>query len=169
MGTVTQWLDPKGADVFTTVNPPEWIQANGTNFPKSGYAFDGGTSVEALFFEVPAVNYGASNPNLTLLIDFYTAATSNATVFQAAISATSAGDAQSMLTDAFATATNSGGVTSNATANGHKQATITISNTDGLVAGDRFTLKVFRDPTHASDTNTSDAIIFGLWLQYPDT
>ena len=168
MATVTHWLDPKGADVFTTVNAPEWVQANGTNFPKSGYAFDGGSSVEAMFFEVPAVNYAAAG-NLTLLIDFYTSATSNATVFQAAISATTDGEAQSMLTDAFATATNSGGVTSNSTANGHKRATITISNLDSLADGDRFTLKVFRDPTNGSDTNTSDAIIFGCWLQYTST
>lgn len=167
MATVTQWIDPKGADVWTTVNAPEWIQANGTNFPKSGWAFDGGSSVEAIYFEVAAINYGSGN--LTLLIDFYTSATSNATVWQAAISATTPGDAQSMLTDALQTAQNSGGVTSNSTGNGPKQGSITISNLDSLANLDRFTLKVFRDPTNGSDTNTSDSIIFGLWLQYSDT
>lgn len=168
MSTVTHWLDPKGADVFTTVNAPEWVQANGTNFPKSGYAFDGGASLEAIFYEVPAVNYAAAG-NLTLLIDFYTPATTNATVFQAAISATTPGDAQSLLTDAFATAAASSAVTSNSTANGPSRATITITSLDSLADGDRFVLKVFRDPANGSDTNTSDSIIIGVWLQYTST
>lgn len=166
MATVTQWLDPKGADVFTTVTAPEWIQANGTNFPKAGWAFDGGGATEAIFWEVPVVNYGSGN--LTLLVDFYTSATSNATIFQAAISVTTDGDAQSMLTDAFATATASSAITSNSTANGPKRATITISNLDSIANGDRMTLKLFRDGA-GSDTNTADAVVFGVWLQYSDT
>jgi hypothetical protein len=169
MATITQFLDPVAARVFTTVNPPEWIQGNGTNFPINGYAFDGaGASVEAVFFEVPAPNYGASNPNLTVLVDFYTSATTNATVFQGAISVTTPGDAQSMLTDAFATANAASAVTSNSTANGPLRATITITNLDSLTANDRMTFKLFRDPANGGDTNTADAIVFGVWFTYPD-
>lgn len=170
MGTVTQWLDPLSARLFTTVNPPELVQANGTNFPLNGLAFDGaGASVEACFYEVPAVSYGASNPNVTVLVDFYTPATTNATVFQGAISVTTPGDAQSLLTDAFATANAASAVTSNSTANGPLRATITITNLDSLTANDRLTLKLFRDPANGGDTNTSDAIVFGVWVQWPDT
>lgn len=169
MGTVTQWLDPLAGRVFTTVAGPELIQANGTNFPLNGMAFDGAATIEAMFFEVFAVEYGASNPNLTLLIDFYCSATSNNSVLQAAISATTPGDAQSLLTDAFATATNSGAVANIGTANAHNRATITISNLDSLAPNDRFTLKVFRDPGNGSDNNTADVIIFGVTIQWPDT
>lgn len=169
MATITQWLDPLGARLFATINPPETVQANGTNFPLDGQAFDGnGASVEAMFFEVPAPNYGASNPNCTVLVDFYTPATTNATVFQAAISVTTPGDAQSLLTDVPATANAASPVTSNSTANGHNRATITVTNLDSLTANDRLTLKLFRDPANGGDTNTSDAIVFGVWFQYPD-
>lgn len=168
MATTKQWLDPVGAHVFTTVNPPEFIQANGTNFPVNGYAFDGaGASVEAMFFEVPVVNYGSGN--LTVMVDFYTSATTNATVWQAAIAVTSPGDAQSMLTDAFATANAASAVTSNSTANGPLRATITISNLDSIADDDRMTLKIFRDPSNAGDTNNSDAICFGVWVEWSDT
>jgi len=170
MATVTQWLDPVGARAFTTVNPPEWVQANGTNYPLDGYAFDGaGASVEAIYFEVPAPNYGASNPSVTVLVDFYTSATTNATVFQGALSVTTPGDAQSLLTDTFATANAAGAVTSNSTANGHNRATITITNLDSLTANDRLAFKLFRDPANGGDSNTADAIVFGVWFQYPDT
>jgi hypothetical protein len=170
MATVTQWLDPIGARLFTTVNPPEMVQANGTNFPISGLAFDGaGASVEASYYEVPLPNYGVSNPSFTVLVDFYTPATTNATVFQAAVSVTTPGDAQSLLTDAFATANAASAVSSIATANAHLRATITITNLDSATANDRLTLKLFRDPANGGDSNTSDAIVFGIWFQYPDT
>lgn len=166
---ITQWLDPLGARVFTTVQAPELVQANGTNFPLGGYAFDGaGSTVEGVFFEVPAPNYGASNPNCTVLVDFYTSATTNATVWQCAIGATSPGDAVSMLTKSLATSQAASAVTSNSTANGPLRATITITNLDSLTANDRLTLKLFRDPANAGDTNTADAICFGVWFQYPD-
>lgn len=169
MAVITQWIDPVSARLFTTVNPPELVQANGTNFPLDGLAFDGaGASVEASYYEVPAPNYGASNPNCTVLVDFYTPATTNATVFQGALSVTTPGDAQSLLTDAFATANAASPVTSNSTTNGHNRATITISNLDSLTANDRLTLKLFRDPANGGDTNTSDAIVFGIWFQFPD-
>lgn len=167
MATTIQWLDPLSARVFTTVNPPEMIQANGTNFPVNGYAFDGGASVEAMFFEVAVAAYGSGN--LTVLVDFYTSATTLATVWQGAISVTTPGDAQSMLLDAFATASAASAVTSNSTANGPLRATITITNLDSIANNDRMTLKVFRDPGNAGDTNTSDAIAFGVWLTYSDT
>src|ERR1700752_403815 len=105
MATITQWLDPCGAHVFATVQAPELQQNNGTNFPIGGYAFDGaGSTVEGIFFEVAIPNYGASNPNFTVLVDFYTSATTNATVWQGAVAVTTPSDAQSMLTKAFATA-----------------------------------------------------------------
>lgn len=167
MGTTKQWLDPKGANVFTTVNPPEFVQANGTNFPVDGYAFDGaGASVEAMFFEVPVINYGSGN--LTVFIDFYTSATTNATVWQGAISVTTPNDAQSMLTDAFATANAASAVTSNTTANGPSRATITITNLDSIATDDRMTLKIFRDPANAGDTNILDSVCFGVWIMWSD-
>lgn len=170
MATVTQWLDPISARGFSTVNTPELLQSNGTSFPLLGYAFDGaGASVEAVYFEGFAANYGASNPNITILVDFFTSATTNATVFQAAIAKMTPAAAASMLTKAFATANAASAVTSNSTANGPSRATITITNLDGITANDTFTLKLFRDPANAGDTNTADAVVFSVEMQYSDT
>lgn len=168
MATVTQTLDIASARIFTTVQPPELVQDNGTNFPLLSYAFDGaGSTVEGVFFEVFAANYGSGN--VTVLVDFITSATTNATVFQGALSVTTPGDAQSLLTDAFATANAASAVTSNSTANGPNRATITISNLDSLAANDRLTLKLFRDPANGSDTNTADAKVHNVQVQWSDT
>lgn len=167
MPTVTQWLDPLAARMFTTIAPPELVQDNGTNFPVNSLAFDGGSTIEAAFWEVPVVNYGSGN--ITVLVDFFTSATSNATVFQGAISVTTPSDAQSLLTDAFATANAASAVTSNSTSNGPLRANITISNLDSIANADRMTFKLFRDPGNGGDTNTADAKVIGVWIQYSDT
>lgn len=163
MGTTKQWLDPKGANVFTTT-PPEFVQANGSNFPMDGYAFDP-TAVEQMFFEVPAINYGSGN--LTVYVDFYVNNATGGTVWQAGIAVTTPSDTQSLLTDAFAGTNNSSAVVSVA-ANAHMRATITITNLDSLANDDRFALRIARLATDAGDTNTIDATCFGVWIMWSD-
>lgn len=169
MATVSFEFDPFDASMFTTVAPPEMVTDNGTNFPVTSLAFSGTAGVEACFFKLMAANYGASNPNVTVLVDFFTSATTNATVWQAALCVVTPSDAQSMLTDAFATANAASAVTSNSTANGPLRATITITNLDSLTANDDVHIKLFRDSGNAGDTNTADAKVFLVTVQYPDT
>lgn len=164
MATVTQTLDVAAARIFTTVQPPERVQDNGTNYPLLSLAFDQSTQ-EACFFEVFAANYGSGN--VSILVDWITSATSGNCIWGAQLSVTTAGDNQSLLTDAFATAAT---VTTaaNSTANGHQRSTIAISSLDSLAAGDRCALKLYRDAANGSDTLAADAKVFGVQVQWSD-
>jgi hypothetical protein len=173
MATVTQWFDPLGARGFSTVNTPEMLQSNGTNFPVNSYAFDGaGASVEAIYFVGYAANYGASNPNITLLVDWFgltNAGSTLACIFQCAIAKQTPGTAASILTKAFATAQAAAGVNVTTTSAGFPvRSTITITNLDGITAGDTFFIKLFRDPANAGDTYLGDACVFSVEMTYPD-
>jgi len=175
MATVRQDIDPIGARVFTTVQPPELVQANGTNYPVSGYAFDGaGSTVEAIYFELYAGDYGSS-ADVVVLVDFYGVTNPGASqnvIWQAAVCARTPGDSQSILTDSFATAVAASAVAVGTSDAGYpKRATITITSTnlDSLASGDRFTLKLFRDPAHASDSYTQDALVYGVAVEWSST
>ena len=173
MATVTQSFDPLGARIFSTVQAPELVQSSGTNFPVAGYAFDGaGATIEAIFFEGFAANYGASNPNITILVDFYAAATatSGGVVFQAALSKTTPASGSSILAQSFPTATAASAVTT-VTLGLPLRATITLTSTglNGITANDEFCLKLLRDPANAGDTFGADAVVYGVQIQYSDT
>ena len=176
MGTVSQTLDIKGYRIFSTVQPPEVVQDNGTNFPLMSLAFDGaGSTIEGCFFEVFAAAYGASNPNVVIKVEWIPAANPGATqavVFQAALAAITPGDNQSRLTDAFATAVAASAVNVTTTDSGKPhESTITISGAslDGLAPGDSLTVKLFRDPTNGSDTYTNDAKVTLVQIEWSDT
>lgn len=170
MATVSFEFDPFDAAMFTTVAPPVMTTDNGTNFPVTSLAFSGTAGVQAAFFKLKALNYGASNPNVTVLVDFFTSATTLNTVFQAALCVVATGAGQSMLTDAFATTVAATAVTSNTTANGPSIATITISGAslDSLAPGSNVHIKLLRDSGNAGDTNTADAKVYLVTVQYPD-
>lgn len=153
---------------FTTLIP-ELVNIAGTNFPNFGYAFDAATDEQLCTERIYAANYGASNPNVTVLIDYYsrTGQTSGNAVFGAALSVITPGDAQSVETDAFATE-NTVTSTVNGTARGLTRATITVSNLDSLTANDSLVMRIRRVGSNGSDTLTGDAVIVGLTIQYPD-
>ena len=176
MATVPIPLDIVAARVFATITPPRLLQDDGTNYPLASLAFDGvGSAINACFWEVFASNYGASNPNVVVRVEWIPAANPGATqnvVFQAALCAITPGDNQSRLTDAFATAVAASAVSVSTTdANKPKESVITISGAslDSLAAGDVLTVKVFRDAGNASDTYTNDAKVTIVNLEYSDT
>lgn len=163
MATVSIGIPPECAS-FLSTNIPELLQTNGTNFPVVGLAF--GAVNEAAFYRFTAWNYGASNPNVSLLVDWYprTAAVSGNVSWGGSLSVITPFDAQSILTDAFATeATTNGSVSG--TSNGVVRTTVTITSLDSLAAGDTVELRV-RCTTYA--LSAGDAVIVGLTVQYPD-
>lgn len=165
MGTVSQNFGP-GA-LWPTPSAGAAMVANaGTNNNVIGYAFDGtadeGVTTEAFKLS----NFGSGT--FTAKIDWYAAATTGNAVFEASVQCVSSGDAQSVLTDGFATAST---VVSapNGTTNGPKEAVITGIANDSAAAGDTVVLKIRRLPTNGSDTMTGDAIVRSVTIEYSDT
>lgn len=167
MGTVKWLLDPTAA-MFRTSAFGQVVQANGTNIPVRGVAFDASTE-EAIFFRLRAVNYGSGN--LTLDIFWYAdTASSGNVIFGAQIAAiTPNTDSQDVETDSLATANTVTDSHIGTTGQRVHQCSITISNLDSLAADDDLVLRFYRDADDGSDTMTGDAIVTSLALSYSDT
>lgn len=148
----------------------------GSEFPAANYpqltlsnrrpvlAFDEGTDETAYWTGIaPQGLTGA----ITVVITYAMAsATSNNIVWQAAIEAISDGD--TVDTDSatsFDTANSSGAVAVPATAGYIDQASITMTNADGIAAADYFRLSVNRDADNASDTATGDAYLLAVEMR----
>lgn len=162
--TVSVQLDPAGATLRSSAFPA-LVQANGTNIPVRGLAFDA-ASLEAVFFRFRAVDY--SSGNLTVDLAWYAdTASSGAVVWGAAIAAiTPNTDTQDVETDALATAATT--TTSHLGTTGQRlhRTSVTISSLDSLAADDNVALQVYRDAANGSDTMTGDAILAGVTVSW---
>lgn len=157
-------LAPEEAQFLSTAFP-QYVKANGTNFPVSGLAFDAATD-EAAFWKFKAVDY--TSGNLTLDLFWYAdTATSGNIIWDAQIAAiTPDTDTQDVETKAFAAI--SSVIDSHLGTTGQRlhKATITLSNLDSLAADDIVWLRVNRDANNASDTLAGDAILVLAQLSY---
>jgi hypothetical protein len=140
-----------------------YVVVAGTNNPVVGYAFDG-TADEAVFTEAfKLIDYVSGT--FTVKLEFYAAATTGNAVFEVAFQCLTSGDAQSVLTDGFATASTVV-VAPNGTTNGSKEAVISGVATDSAADGDTVVMRIRRLPTNGSDTMTGDAIVRTVTLEY---
>lgn len=146
---------------------PEEINDPGTNYAARGLAFDA-TANEDSYTRFRADNYGSGN--VSVVVDWYsrTGQTSGGVVFAAALSVLTPADAQSVLTDAFATE-NTQATTVSGTARALNRTTITVSNLDSLANADSVELRLGRRPTNGSDTMTGDAVVVDVNIEYSDT
>jgi hypothetical protein len=167
MATVSQQLNPS-AGIMRTTAFPALVQANGTNIPVRGLAFDAATE-EAVFFRFRALNYGSGN--LTVSVYWYAdTASSGNVIWGAAIAAiTPDTDSQDIETDSLATASTVTDAHLGTTGQRLHQCSITVSNLDSLAANDDVALRFYRDADDGSDTMTGDAILVGLVVSYSDT
>lgn len=137
----------------------------GTNFPFVQLDFDG-ASDEAVYwgFRMPS-NY-ASAPVLKIQWKSSDTAGSNV-VWASQLNAYTPGtDTANYETDTLATA-DTVTATDSTSAHAIVEASITISNTDSLAAGDAVILKLYRDADNGSDTlNSIDAEVVNVMLQY---
>lgn len=162
MATVAVPIDVLGARP-DSANTPELVYIAGTSFPVTGYAFTSG-GAKALYIQIGAELYGNSG-NWTLDLHWYSRAgsvTGNVN-WIAALAAITPGDAQSIETKAFATSQNAT-ITVNTTAKGVTLTQITITNLDGVNAGDDVWIKL----TRGADTMAGDAIFFRSSGSYSD-
>lgn len=144
-------------------NTPETVYIAGTNFPADGIAFTSAGS-KALYLKIGAELYGNSG-NWTLDLHWYSrsGSTSGNVNWIVAMAAITPGDAVSVEAKAFATSQNVT-TTVNATAKGETLTSITISNLDGVNAGDTVWIKI----TRGTDTMTGDAILIRGSASYQD-
>lgn len=167
MATVYQQLNPSAA-IMRTTTFPALVQANGTNIPVRGLAFDAATE-EACFFNFRAINYASGN----LTVDFYwyaDTASTNDVIWGAAIAAITANsDTQDIETDALATASTSTDTHLGTTGQRLHQVAVTVSNLDSLAADDWVAIRIYRDADAAGDTMAGDAILVGLTVSYLST
>lgn len=167
MGTIKQPLSiGDGIPHATAVPTP--TKFDGTNFPLWGPSFAGAAANQQMSWRWKADNYGASNPNVLVIIDWITVsgATAGSATWGAAFACATPGDAQSMLTDALGTEVTQA-TAINSTANGPNRTTITVSaaNLDSMAADDSVEMRIRR--TDASVTG--GLVIIGLEVQYSDT
>lgn len=167
MANVTIYLDP-GCFVPHATLIPELVDIAGTNYPVFGWAFTpAAANFEQLTCRWLATNYGASNPNVSVLFDWYSRAgsTTGTVSWGAALSVLTPGDAQPVETDAFATENTQAG-TVNGTARGLVRTTVTISNLDSLTADDTVAMRIRRVDTTGI---AGDAVLIGVTVRYVDT
>lgn len=116
-------------------------------------------------FRMPA-NY-ASNPVLKVGYKAKVAITGGL-AFEARLAAVSDGDAQDVDAKAFGAA-NLGTATVPGTVGHRDEVTVTLTNADGLAAGDLVTVYLARDPAHGSDTAAGDIAVTDVTLDYTTT
>lgn len=169
MATVRQILAPEEAQFLSSAFP-QFVKANGTNFPVAGLAYDASTD-EAAFWKLRAMAYGSGNLTLNLAWYADTASTGNV-VWEAQIAAiTPNTDTQDVETDGLATLNYVQDTHLGTTGQRLHECTITISNLDSLAAGDVVWLRIARDAngTNATDDMAGDAILTLSELTYSDT
>lgn len=124
-----------------------------------GLAFDAAAAEYVLLgFHAPSGMTGT----LYLDIDWATTATSGNVVWVAYVQAVTPADAQNVLTTWGPGAVNTTTTAAAASAGYLTRTTITLTNTDGMAAGDQVWLLVGRDGASGSDTCAADAVVFGF-------
>jgi len=164
MATLVIPCDPKIVDLFGTANIPRFTSMDGTNGPVSGYAFSD-TTMQQVFVKLTAWDFLSGNVTVRLRWASPTGVTTNEVVWGAQMFAITPGDAQSVLTDAFATAATTT-TTVNSTASGDTETIITITSVDSLAAGDDVWLRIYRDAAAGGDDMTGEALLFGINVSY---
>jgi hypothetical protein len=170
MATILIPIDIASA-IPASTNGAQHKVVDGTNFPVRSLAFDGGSTDEAVYFNLGKLpSYGSGN--LTLSIDWYAdTATSGNVVWGAALAAITANtDMQDVETKAFATANTQQDSHLGTTGQRLHSVDLVISNLDSLAVDDDVWLHFYRDASDTTnDTMAGDALVTALRLSYSDT
>jgi len=159
MSTTRIFLSPKSADF-----PASAYAQLSAIFNRKVIAFD--ASVEESIEWTFRAAQGLTGP-LTLECDFIMAsAVANSIVLGATVEAVTPGDAVDLdSADSFASTNNSSAVTVPGTAGYLARATITLTNDDGIAAGDLVRVKISRKVSDGGDTATGDLYLLGAELR----
>lgn len=163
MAQAYQALDIRAA-YPAAANIPSFVQTAGTNYPVPGWSFTI-TSSQAVYWDWVISSYASGNLNVSCLFYASGGQTTNNVRWDAQIAAITPGDAQSIETKAFATATNTT-TTINGTARGLTQSIVVVSNLDSLANLDLVRLKLL---CSSSSTLASNPILTSVTVDYLST
>lgn len=161
-------LLPIPGHVGDPTNPPGLAFASGTNRPY--LAFDGSATIESCSwqFRMPA-NYASG---LTAKIQWSGSASTTVTdtvqwtVYVMALTPDVDGAADS---DSYATENVVSDDILGTTAKRIQEASVTLSNDDGVAAGDYVSIRLLRDYSDAADDLAEDAWVWAVSLEYTTT
>jgi len=127
--------------------------------------FDAATAEHAWWtFPMPA-RYAAAGA-ITLNISWMANAVANSCVWACRLGAITAGDVDTPVEHASATAQSTTTATDTNEARRLNLTSISITNLDGVAAGDLVTLVLYRDAANGSDTLAVDAELIGAVLEF---
>jgi hypothetical protein len=132
------------------------------------FLFDAAAVENVVFSGHMPANYASG-----AVLKFYYAmasATSGKVNFEGSIAAASDGDSEDLDAIGYAAVNDSGGVTVPGTAGYPDLIAITMTNDDGVAAGDLVLVKLERDADDGTDdTATGDCEVREVWLEYTTT
>lgn len=164
MGTEYQHFHA-GEALYPTTNYPQQQIIQGTSFPLHVNSFDAATK-ETMFHEFIVDNYDSGN--LSLDIYWYADNASSGDVIWGAQVAciTPDTDTQDVETKSLATANTVTDSHLGTTNQRLHKATVTISNTDSIAAGDLVKVAIYRDAAAGGDTMSNDAHVWRCRISY---
>lgn len=159
-------LSPQGA-VLDDNNPPAItiIESTGVGTPRF-YVADFDAATDEIIYYSLTIPSDLRSGNWLIDVFWITAGIANSCVWEAAISALTEADVTAVTARAAATS-NTATEAANATANRLISTTITLSNLDGVAAGDSVVLRFNRDANNISDDLASDARLLKIRLRIP--
>jgi hypothetical protein len=125
--------------------------------------FDPDTDWSADFQFIMPFTYAAQT--LTVKLMWVSTVASNNVVWNASLMAMTSGDAALLETDSFDTV-NATTTAASGTAGRPVTTSITMTNKDSVAAGDIVTLRISRDANNAADTNTGNAKVAGIIIEW---
>ncbi|RLI53524.1 MAG: hypothetical protein DRP09_15515 [Candidatus Thorarchaeota archaeon] len=156
------------AGVLDDNSPPslEVKESSGTGTCRYTVAnFDASTD-EVMYFTF-VVPDNLSDGNWLLDFYWYADATSGDCVWEASVSATTPGDADTLEEQATDTSNTATGSVDTNEAKRLVKTTLTLSNLDNVSAGDIVTIRINRDADNANDTLTADATLVSVRVVVP--
>lgn len=171
MANMSRELYPAEAQYGGTF--PQFSRALGTVGPVTWLAYDA-TAVESAFWELGAINYGASLPSVTVDIIWGAAtATSGVVVWDVQLAAiTPETDTASVEAKAYGTTVSVSDTHLGTTARRLMRATLSLTTTaqlDNMANGDQLWVKITRNGASASDTLAGDALLHSGLVTWSDT
>lgn len=172
MADVPRELYPPEAQQRSATAFPQFLRVDGTNAPVTWLAYDA-AATEYAFWELGALNYGVSSPDVSVDIVWAAAsATSGAVVWEVALLAgTPETDSGSWEGESFGTAATVTDSHLGTNAKRLMRATLTLTGAglDSVAAGDELIIRVGRIGGNGSDTMAGDAYLKKVALTWSDT
>jgi hypothetical protein len=168
VGTIKQHFAPEFALLRSATAFPQFVRADGTTGPVSGYAFDA-TTEETIYYRFRAGNYGSGNITITAAWYADTGTSGGIAIGVSLAAITANTDTQDVETKAFATETIITDTHLGTTGQRAHDVIGTLSNLDSLAVDDWVLMRIARKPADAGDTMSGDMILVMVDLSYSDT